>query len=105
MLLRATQISASMALVSLALVSPLAAQQPATPPPAQAAPTQPVPYTVGNRLGLPILPTADGAFAPISANVKVFGSVYSAESCTYDAERGVIVVPNRGAARLPAQIP
>lgn len=42
------------------------------------------------------MPGADGRFDPISANVKVYGSVYSAESCSYDAERGVIVVPNRG---------
>ena len=53
-------------------------------------------YPVGNRLGLPIGPGADGAFDPMSTNVKVFGSVYSAESCSYDAARGVIVVPNRG---------
>ena len=26
----------------------------------------------------------------------MFGAIYSAESCSYDAERGVIVVPNRG---------
>ena len=32
----------------------------------------------------------------MSANVKVFGSIYSAESCSYDAGRGLIVVPNRG---------
>jgi hypothetical protein len=32
----------------------------------------------------------------MSSNVKVFGSVYSAESCSYDPARGVIVVPNRG---------
>jgi hypothetical protein len=54
------------------------------------------PFSVGNRLGMPITPGADGAFAPISPNVKVFGAIYSAESCSYDAERGVIVVPNRG---------
>jgi hypothetical protein len=28
----------------------------------------------------------------MSGNVKVFGAIYSAESCSYDAERGVIVV-------------
>jgi sugar lactone lactonase YvrE len=28
--------------------------------------------------------------------VKVYGAIYSAESCSYDPERGVIVVPNRG---------
>jgi len=26
----------------------------------------------------------------------MYGAIYSAESCSYDAERGVIVVPNRG---------
>jgi sugar lactone lactonase YvrE len=66
-------------------------------PMAQApAPSGPQPYFVGNRLGLPINPGADGTFNPISANVKVFGAIYSAESCSYDASRGVIVVPNRG---------
>ena len=54
------------------------------------------PPRVGNPLGLPITPPADGKFNPISANVKVYGSVYSAESCTYDPERGVLVIPNRG---------
>jgi hypothetical protein len=57
---------------------------------------RPQPLVVGNRLGLPVKPAADGAFEPISANVKVYGSIYSAESCSYDPERGVIVVPNRG---------
>ena len=54
------------------------------------------PFFVGNRLGLPVNPAADGAFEAISPNVKVYGSIYSAESCSYDAQRGVIVVPNRG---------
>ena len=57
---------------------------------------QPQPFFVGNRLGLPINPAADGTFEPMSSNVKVFGAIYSAESCSYDSERGVIVVPNRG---------
>ena len=61
----------------------------------QAAPS-PQPYFVGNRLGLPVNPAADGKFDPASAGVKMFGALYSAESCSYDAERGVIVVPNRG---------
>jgi hypothetical protein len=56
----------------------------------------PQPFFVGNRLGLPVNPAADGAFEAISPNVKVYGSIYSAESCSYDADRGVIVVPNRG---------
>src|SRR5690349_6379015 len=58
--------------------------------------TGPQPYSVGNRPGLPVTPGADGSFAPVSANVKIYGAIYSAESCSYDAERGVIVVPNRG---------
>jgi hypothetical protein len=56
----------------------------------------PQPFFVGNRLGLPVNPAPDGAFDAISPNVKVYGSIYSAKSCSYDAERGVIVVPNRG---------
>ena len=32
----------------------------------------------------------------MSSNVKVYGAIYSAESCSYDPVRGVIVVPNRG---------
>ena len=32
----------------------------------------------------------------LSSNVKVYGAIYSAESCSYDVRRGVIVVPNRG---------
>ncbi len=59
-------------------------------------PQGPQPFSVGNRLGLPINPAADGAFNPMSTNVKVYGAIYSAESCSYDAGRGVIVVPNRG---------
>jgi hypothetical protein len=54
------------------------------------------PYSTGNPLGLPITPTAGREFEAISPNVKVFGAIYSAESCSYDADRGVIVVPNRG---------
>src|SRR5687768_11304745 len=56
----------------------------------------PQPFFVGNRLGLPVNPAPDGAFAPTSPNVKVYGSIYSAESCSYDVQRGLIVVPNRG---------
>jgi len=69
------------------------AQQPA--PPAQA----PQPYTVGPPLGLPIAPAAAGTFNPISSNVKVYGAIYSAESCSYDPVRDLIVVPNRGVAQ------
>ena len=67
------------------------AQQPAgSPPPA------PQPYVVGNPLGLPVIPAAGTTFEATSANVKVYGGIYAAESCSYDAERGLIVVPNRG---------
>ena len=64
----------------------LVAQQPAP---------SPQPFFVGNRLGLPITPAPTGTFAPMSSNVKVYGAIYSAESCSYDPSRGVIVVPNR----------
>ncbi|MEO5814639.1 MAG: SMP-30/gluconolactonase/LRE family protein [Gemmatimonadaceae bacterium] len=74
------------ALAVLALPFASHAQQPPASPP----------FVVGNPLGLPIMPVADGKFEPISPNVKVFGAIYSAESCSYDEGRGVIVVPNRG---------
>jgi hypothetical protein len=63
---------------------------------AQQQPQVPQPFFVGNRLGLPVNPAANGAFEAISPNVKVYGSIFSAESCSYDPDRGVIVVPNRG---------
>jgi hypothetical protein len=73
-------------LVAVVAATPLFAQQPQTP----------LPFFVGNPLGLPVNPAADGKFEPISPNVKVYGAIYSAESCSYDSARGVIVVPNRG---------
>jgi hypothetical protein len=54
------------------------------------------PYFVGNPLGLPVEPSSDETFEPMSSNVKVYGAIYSAESCSYDPTRDVIVVPNRG---------
>lgn len=51
-------------------------------------------YPVGKPLGLS---TAEGGFNAISSNVKVYGAIYSAESCSYDPVSGLIVVPNRGA--------
>jgi hypothetical protein len=62
----------------------------------QPSPSAPQPLVTGNALGLPVVPGGTGSFEPISPNVKVFGAIYSAESCSYDAARGVIVVPNRG---------
>jgi hypothetical protein len=74
----------------LALGTALAQQAP------PAAPAAPVPYFVGNALGMPINPDPKTKFEVMSDNVKVYGSVYSAESCSYDPVRKVIVVPNRG---------
>src|SRR4051812_8810792 len=82
------RVAVFVATASLVAIAPRASLAQQTP--------GPQPFSVGNRLGLPIVPTADGAFEPMSPNVKVFGAIYSAESCSYDAERGVIVVPSRG---------
>ena len=79
-------VAAAMAAMAAIVVTTATAQQPQGPQP----------YSVGNRLGLPVAPAATGTFEPISSNVKVYGAIYSAESCSYDADRGVIVVPNRG---------
>ena len=46
--------------------------------PAQQPAQGPRPFSVGNRLGLPITPVADGTFEPMSPNVKVYGAIYSA---------------------------
>ncbi len=82
---RASVLVGAVALVIGIVPRALHAQQPPMPRPA-----------VGNPLGLPVTPAANQDFEPISSNVKVFGAIYSAESCSYDAGRGVIVVPNRG---------
>ena len=82
---RTLLVGAGALMAGLAAGAVLAQQQPAAQP-----------FFVGNRLGLPVNPAPDGAFEPISPNVKVFGSIYSAESCSYDPDRDVIVVPNRG---------
>ncbi len=62
---------------------------------AASAQTPPTGYTLGNPLGLPIVPTPGQTFAPMSSNVKVYGAIFSAESCSYDPVRNLIVVPNR----------
>ncbi|WP_420453875.1 SMP-30/gluconolactonase/LRE family protein [Rubrivirga sp.] len=64
----------------------------AAAPPALAQDARP--FAVGDSLGVR---GADGAFQATSPNVTVYGAIYAAESCAYDAERGLIVVPNRGA--------
>lgn len=87
--------SATPAVLVAAVAPALAAAQ----PPAPQAPPAPQPYGVGTPLGVtPGGPNGPaGRFEPMSGNVKVFGAIARAESCTYDADRGVIVVPNRGA--------
>ena len=45
---------------------------------------------------------ADGKRTPMSANVKVYGSVVSAESCSYDPTRKLILTINRGATQKQA---
>jgi len=67
---------------------------------AQQTPPQPRDYYLGNPVGLPVAPPAPGAppaaFAPATNNVRMFGALYSVESCVYDPARGVIVAPSRG---------
>jgi hypothetical protein len=72
---------------------------------AQQPPPQPRDYYVGTPgVGLPVAPPAPAtgtqtpptAFAPVSKNVRMYGALYSVESCTYDQSRGVIVAPSRG---------
>tara|TARA_R100001143_G_scaffold52481_2_gene47704 strand:+ start:80850 stop:81827 length:978 start_codon:yes stop_codon:yes gene_type:complete len=53
-------------------------------------------YQVGNPIGLPLSPAPGTEFNPISSNVRVHGAIYSAESCIYDAERELIIVPSMG---------
>jgi hypothetical protein len=87
------------ATVVLALATALdpqrAASQPSAPPPS------PRPYSVGNPLGVVSSSPSDSSprFAPMSATVSVYGGIHNAESCSYDAERGLIVVVNRGVAQ------
>lgn len=50
-------------------------------------------YPLGKSLGIT---NPDGGFEAITSNVKVYGAIYSAESCSYDSESGLIVVLNRG---------
>ncbi len=85
-MLRAGSLGGAAVLAISLHAAPVLAQQPEGPRP----------YSVGNPLGLPVTATPGRGFEAISSNVKVYGAIYSAESCSYHAERGVIVVPNRG---------
>jgi hypothetical protein len=73
------------ALASLLLAGTAMAQAPAAPPP---------PFTMGQPLGAT---DAAGKYSPMSKNVKVYGAIYSTESCSYDPTRNLIIAPNRGA--------
>ena len=75
---------------SLVLFTLLAGAGTAT---AQAQSQNPDTYPVGNPLGL----ISEGDFQPISSNVNVYGAFQMAESCIYDAERDLIVVPSMAA--------
>ena len=86
---RVVRIAAVVTLSIATTATPSLAQQPQGSPP----------FTVGNPVGMPVTPGTNGTFDPVSSNVKVYGAIYSAESCSYDPDRGVIVVPNRGVAQ------
>lgn len=83
---RCTTLVTATALLLVVVPASLTAQQPQGPQP----------FVVGNPVGMPIAPAPNAMFEAMSSNVKVYGAVYSAESCSYDPQRGVIVVPNRG---------
>ena len=64
---------------------------------AQQSPQAPQPFFVGNRLGLPITPGAGRHVRRRCRRTsRCTARSTSAESCSYDPVRGVIVVPNRG---------
>jgi hypothetical protein len=83
------------AAAACALIMPASAQQPAPTAPGAAAAQ---PFEAGKPLGV----TIEGKHSPMSRNVKVYGGVVSAESCSYDASRKLIMVVNRGAAQNEA---
>ncbi|HEX8413235.1 MAG TPA: SMP-30/gluconolactonase/LRE family protein [Sphingomicrobium sp.] len=76
----------------------------ATAGPAQAQsapaprPAEPLPFEAGRPLGVVI----EEKQVPLSPNVKVYGAAVSAESCSYDATRKLIMAINRGAAQNEA---
>lgn len=48
------------------------------------------------KAGMPLGVMTDGKHTPVSANVKVYGALVNAESCSYDETRNLIVAVNRG---------
>lgn len=71
------------------------AQQSTAPAP---PPATPQPFVAGTPLGV----STEGKFSPMSSNVKVFGALVNAESCSYDSTRNLIIAVNRGAAQTEA---
>jgi len=76
-----------------------APQAPAAPAPAAGAPgaqadlpPEQRPFVAGQPIGV----TVQGNYTAMSDNVRVFGSLVSVESCSYDEARGLIVAPSRG---------
>src|SRR4051812_31850824 len=85
-----TVFAAALTTLSLAGTSAMAQQAP--------APAPPQPFAAGNPLGV----TAEGKFNPMSSNVKVYGALVNAESCSYDSTRNLILAVNRGAGQKEA---
>lgn len=56
----------------------------------------PDPASQSFQAGLPLGVTLDGQTTPLSDNVKVYGAIVNAESCSYDATRDLILAVNRG---------
>jgi hypothetical protein len=96
---------AGAAALAVGLGAGMVLAQQAQPP--QPQPITPRPYYVGNPVGLPIAPPAPtdqnpnpgNPWAAATDNVKMFGAIYSVESCSYDPDRDLIVAPSRGVAQ------
>jgi hypothetical protein len=82
----------ALASVGIAAIIAGAAPSFAQQAPAGASPEE-QPFAAGKPLGV----TVEEAFTPMSDNVKVYGGLVNAESCSYDETRGLIVAVNRGA--------
>lgn len=55
-------------------------------------------FEAGKPLGI----VTDGRHIPMSPNVKVYGAIVNAESCSYDPARGLVMIINRGATQKEA---
>lgn len=86
---------AAAAALAASILPAVTTAQPAAPPP----PPPAAPYVVGSPLGVTPGGPGGGSFEPMSTNARVYGGIVNAESCAYDAGRGLLVVPNRGASQ------